>query len=243
MQSETSGFPGQLHQARELSRRAIDMSQRLGLKEAAAQYAAVDALREAVVGNCSEAKHKTARALAIARGRFPLSINALALAVCGEANRAELLTDEMARRFPQDTYIKAFWLPMIRAALEINRNNSAQAVQLLQVASRGETGGSPVLWPAYVRGLAYLRGRSGNEAMVEFQKILDHKGVIAPKGFNPASYAVYPLAHLGLARAAALTGDTAKSRKAYQDFFAVWKDADPDIPILQEARREYEKLK
>ena len=136
---------------------------------------------------------------------------------------------------PKDTLVNTIWLPTIQAALEINRGNTEQAIQLLQVARRFEMGNEVHAWPAYVRGLAYLRGGAGAEAMAEFEKIIDHRGVVD-------IYALYPLAHLGLARAAALTGDTANSRKAYEDFFALWKDADPDIPILQEARREYERL-
>jgi hypothetical protein len=117
---------------------------------------------------------------------------------------------------------------------QINRNNPAEAVQLLEPAKRFEAAAE--FWPQYVRGLAYLRLKSGNEAAAEFQKILDNRGQA------PLS-ALYPLAHLGLARAAALTGDLSKSRKAYQDFVALWKDADSDLPVLKEAKQEYEKLK
>ena len=158
------------------------------------------------------------------------------MALCGEVGQAESLADEIAKRFPKHTLAQAVWLPMIRAAIEIRRGNPAQAVQLLQGASRYELGLNVGLWPAYLRGLAYLRQGAGREAMTEFQKILDHRGVVA---INP----LYPLAHLGLARAAALTGDTAKSRKEYQDFFALWKDADADLPVLIEAKKEYEKVK
>ena len=124
---------------------------------------------------------------------------------------------------------------MTRAVIENNRSNSAQAIQLSQTTSRYEMGEIAGFWPTYIRGQAYLRQRAGAEAAAEFQKILDHRGVDA---FSP----LYPLAHLGLARAASLTGDTAKARKAYQDFFALWRDADTDIPILQQARQEYERL-
>jgi predicted Zn-dependent protease len=160
--------------------------------------------------------------------------SALALALCGETSRAQSLAGELVKRYPKDTLVNTTFLPTIQAALEINRGNTEQAVQLLRAAQRFEMAGG--LWPAYVRGLAHLRGRAGAEAMAEFQKIIDHRGVVAVS-------ALYPLAHLGLARAAALTGDTAKSRKAYEDFFALWKDADPDIPILQQAKQEYDKLK
>jgi predicted Zn-dependent protease len=125
---------------------------------------------------------------------------------------------------------------MIRATLETSRGNSAQAIQILQPAGRFELGAVAGFWMNYIRGQAYLRQGSGKEAAVEFQKILDHRGI------EPLS-PLYPLAHVGLARAAALTGDTARSRKEYQDFFAAWKDADADLPVLLEARKEYEQLK
>jgi hypothetical protein len=125
---------------------------------------------------------------------------------------------------------------MIQAALEIGRGNTEKAVKLLETARRFEMGVDVGVLPTYIRGLTYQHGRAGAEAMAEFQKIIDHRGVVRVS-------ALYPLAHLGLARAAALTGDTAKSRKAYEGFFTLWKDADPDIPILQQAKQEYDKLK
>jgi len=125
---------------------------------------------------------------------------------------------------------------VIRAAIEIDHGNQAEAIQLLQKAKRYEMGQDAEFWPTYVRGQAYSRQGSPTEAIAEFQKIIDHRGVVVVS-------ALYPLAHLGLARAAALVGDTAKSRKAYEDFFAFWKDADPDLPILIEAKKEYQKLR
>jgi predicted Zn-dependent protease len=130
--------------------------------------------------------------------------------------------------------INAIWLPAIRAAIEIRRHNPAQAIQFLQSASRYDRAGA--YWPEYLRGQAYLAQGAGAEATAEFQKILDRRG-LAPTSV------LYPLAHLGLARAASLTGEVAKSRKAYQDFLALWKDADADLPILLEAKKEYERLK
>ncbi len=138
--------------------------------------------------------------------------------------------------------LNAVTLPLIRAELELQHGNPSEAVRLLQSATQFERTDRPANfvprgpWPAYVRGQAYLRQQAGAEAMAEFQRILDHRGV------DPLSI-LYPLAHLGLARAAVLQGDAAKARKAYQDFFALWKDADPDIPVLQQAKQEYEKLK
>jgi len=148
----------------------------------------------------------------------------------------------MVRRYPQDSCFKASWLPMVHAAAAIRRDDPARGVELLQGAGRVELGNNAALWPAYLRGLAYLDQGAGDEARVEFQKILDHRGVLAPKDFNPAAMTLYPLAYLGRARAAARTGDVDESRKAYDALFALWKDADADIPVLRAARREYRQL-
>ncbi|HYK20802.1 MAG TPA: serine/threonine-protein kinase [Pyrinomonadaceae bacterium] len=240
LQSRTAGFYGQWRRARELSGRAVDLAQQRELKEAAAGYLSTDALIDAALGNYQQAKDETTKALNIARNRVSLSRSALALALCGERGQAQPLVDELARRFPKDSFINVTWLPAIRAAIEIHDNNPAQAILLLQTADRYELGAEASLWPAYVRGLAYLRQHAGPEAVAEFRKILDHKGVlVAGNPFTPDTLALYPLAQLGVARAAALNGDAATSRKAYQDFLALWKDADSDTPVLQEAKREY----
>jgi len=235
-QSQAAISLGQLRKAREFSGRAVDLAQRRDSRELAASHAASNLLADSASGNCRQAKESSQRALSFARTRVSLRNVALALAICGEASEAQSLADELSRRFPKDITVNVTGLPTIRAAIEIRRDNPAQAIQLLQAASRYETGGNAGLWPAYVRGLAFLQQRAGTEAMAEFQKIIDHRGVVAT---SP----LYPLAHLGLARAAALTSDVAKARKAYQDFFALWKDADQDVPVLIEARKEYEKLK
>jgi len=178
------------------------------------------------------ARADAAQGLKLARGRASLPRAALALTLCGEANQARSLIDELTKLYPEDTIINSIWLPAIRAAMELQRGNAAQAIEQLQAATRYEAAAE--FWPQYLRGQAYLKLKHGAEAAIEFQKILDHRG------YGPLS-PLYPLAHLGLARAAALTGDTAKSRKAYEDFFAAWKEADADLPILSEAKREYEK--
>ncbi|MDQ3667201.1 MAG: protein kinase [Acidobacteriota bacterium] len=233
-QTATAGFYGQLRKAREFSSRSVDLVVRRNVRELAAAYASGDVLRYAVVGDCQHVKDDTTKALAIARTDISLMHNGTALALCGELGQAQSLTDELLRRNPKDTLVNDIWVPVLRASIEIHRGNSAQVIQLLQSASRYE--GATFSWPAYLRGLAYLQQRAETEATAEFQKIIDHRGWDLPS-------ILYPLAHLGLARAAALTGDTAKSRKAYEDFFALWKDADPDIPILQQAKQEYDKLK
>jgi len=142
----------------------------------------------------------------------------------------------LAKRFPSATLLNIVSLPTARAAIEIQRGNPAKAIEFLRPAGPYELGNHAQFIPIYVRGLAYLRARQGVQAAAEFQKILDHRGV------GPLS-PLYALAHLGSARAYALAGETSKSRTAYQDFLALWKDADPDIPILQAAKAEYAKLK
>ena len=149
--------------------------------------------------------------------------------------RAAPLADELAKQLPSDTVVNEIFVPTIRAQIEIDHSNAGKAVDVLQRALPYELGFIAGLVPIYVRGEAYLRLGRGQQAAAEFQRILDHQG-------SGRLSMVYALAHLGLARAYALTSDTAKGRKAYQDFFALWKDADPDIPILKEAKAEYAKL-
>ena len=233
--SPTEMFAGRFRQAQEITRRAIQSAQSRNLSEEAAETAALAASWQALAGNCQEAKAETANALALARGGAPPAGAPLALALCGEAARAQSLLDELARRKPTSTEINNIWLPVVRAAIETNRGNPAQAIQFLQVTRRYEMGQIAEFWPIYIRGQAYLRQGSATEAMAEFQRVIDRRSV------SPA-HILYPLSHLGLARAAALAGETAKARSAYQDFFALWREADPDLPILQQARREYESL-
>jgi eukaryotic-like serine/threonine-protein kinase len=164
------------------------------------------------------------------------------LAQAGDSYRAEKLAEDLARRFPLDTLINAYWLPTIRAAIQLAQNHPANAIELLQAAAPYELGvarstadGAAALHPVYVRGQAYLMLRRGEEAAAEYQKFLDHRALVR-------NYPLGALAHLGLARAYALSGDIAKERAAYKDFLTLWKDADPDIPILKEAKAEYAKL-
>jgi eukaryotic-like serine/threonine-protein kinase len=236
MLANAAAFQGQRRKSQELFRRSAEVNVRHGMKEAAAWGQADYALLNAAFGDCRQTKESAAKALNITRSKQALVRSALALALCGETHQAQSLAGELVKRYPNDTFINTSWLPTIQAALEIERGNTEQAIQLLEVARRFEMGLDALAIPAYVRGLAYLRAEAGAEALAEFQKILDHRGVVVVS-------ALYPLAHLGVARAAALTGDTAKSRRAYQDFFARWKAADPDLPILIEAKKEYEKLR
>jgi hypothetical protein len=229
-QTGAAAFAGQWGKARDFSLRAIDLTARGDTQEVAARYATEQALRGAVFGDCRQVKADVAQGLKLARGRASLPRVALALSLCGATQQAQPLVAEISKRYPEDTLLKSLWLPMIRATLELQRGNAAQAIDQLQAASRYEAAAE--FWPQHLRGQAYLKLGRGAESVTEFQKILDHRG------YAPLS-PLYPLAHLGLARAAALTGDAARSRKAYEDFFAAWKEADADLPALLAARKEY----
>jgi DNA-binding winged helix-turn-helix (wHTH) protein/tetratricopeptide (TPR) repeat protein len=242
MQSVTAAHAGRMREARELTKRAIELARSRGLVEGAGVYSAGDALWEAAYGNCREARQAVDRTLALYQGRFALSWSALAVAMCGDAIRAGKLADEMAGRFPEDSFFKASWLPMVHAAVSLHRGDAASAVEQLQKTERVELGTNAALWPAYLRGLAYLDQRAEAKAGLEFQKILDHKGVLVPKDFNPAAMILYPLAYLGRARAASRGGDVGSSRAAYEALIELWRDADSDSPIVAAARREYRQL-
>jgi eukaryotic-like serine/threonine-protein kinase len=233
-QAETAAFSGQLQRAREFSSQAFELAERRDLKDVAAQIAAGAAVRDALLGNCRQAKEQTTKALAISQSQLTMVTAGHALAACGEHSRAQTLTSELAKRFPTDTLVNSVSLPLVHAQIEMQRGNPARAVDLLEAARPYE--GSALLQIAYLRGQAYIDLHRGADAAAEFQKILDHKGL-------QAAFPFYPVAHVGLARASILAGDTTKARTAYQDFFTLWKDADADIPILEQARREYEKVK
>ena len=233
-QTNSAYFAGQWHEMQNFSRRAIDLAAHSNAKAVAAQYAAEAALHAAVLGKCAESKSAATQALSFERNQVSLTRSSLALALCGDIGQAQALVDELAKEYPQFTIVNGIWLPPIRAALELDRNNAAQALTDLEPATRYEAAGE--FWSQYLRGQAYLKLNKGAEAAAEFQKI------VGSRGQAPLS-ALYPLAHVGLARAATLQGDSAKARKAYQDFFTFWKDADPEISILIEAKKEYEKVK
>jgi len=199
-------------------------------------------LREAAFGNLALAAEQTASALNLASNRGVQILAGLALAREEDSTRAERIADELQKRFPLDTVINGYWLPTIRASIEINRSDPSKAIELLKAAAPYELGLLPsnlefgaLLYPAYVRGQAYLLLHEGSEATVEFQKFLDLRSLVAN---NP----LFVLAHLGLARAYAMQRDNAKARAAYQDFLTLWKDAHPDIPVLIAAKSEYSKL-
>jgi Tfp pilus assembly protein PilF len=239
-ESETAAFAGKLDQANDLSARAVASAQQADEKETAAGYQAVAALREALAGNAAQARQQAAAALKISDGRDTEFAAALALALAGDTAQAQKIAGDLAKNFPQDTVAQFNYLPTIHAAVALDQKAPDKAIADLQAASPYELG-TPAerillnLYPVYVRGLAYLAAHQGPPAAAEFQKILAHPGLMQNE-------VVLPLAHLGLARARALSGDKPGARKAYQDFLALWQHADEGIPILQQAKAEYAKL-
>ncbi len=216
--------------------RSVQVTARLGFKGTTAVTQAGLALTLAEVGNVAKAKELCASSSALASGRGNLELVAVALAMSGDASRAQAITQELSRRFPADTLLHAVTIPMVEALAAMNRKAPQEAIERLQAAVPYELGAAQALLPIYIRGQAYLQAKRGTEAAAEFQKIVDHRG-IAPAGPE------HSLAKLGLGRAYAMSGDAAKARAAYQDFFALWKDADPDIPVLKQAKAEYAKLR
>ncbi|MHB8654681.1 MAG: protein kinase domain-containing protein [Terriglobia bacterium] len=230
---------GEVQKARETFIQAVNAAERQGLKELAVNIRSERAANEAELGNTKDALLKAMEALTLSSDKDSTMVNATTLARIGDAKRAEQLIQEVAQESPADTILNNVSIPVAQAIIEIGRNNPGKAVELLEVARPYDLGGGPGTadyWPIYIRGEAYLKARDGAKSAVEYQKILDHRGI-------DATSPLYALAHLGLGRAYAAQGDAAKARTAYQDFFGVWKDADPDVPILQQAKAEYEKLK
>jgi serine/threonine protein kinase/Flp pilus assembly protein TadD len=240
--ADTAAYYGRLRKSREISDKAVASAKQSKEKEAAAAYEGDAALREAVFGNQEDARQRSSAALALFQGRDAQFEAALALAFGGDVPKAQTLADDLAKRFPQNTVVQFNYVPTVRAQLALNRKDPSKAVEILEAVTPYELGQSEddnitlSLYPVYVRGEAYLALHQGSEAAAEFHKILDHRGV----AFNEP---IAPLARLGLARSYALQGDLSKSRAAYEDFFKLWKDADPDIPILKEAKSEYAKLR
>ena len=240
-QADTEAYYGRLGKARELTRRAIESARREGEQETAAGYAVVAALREAEFGDLELARQKAKAALEIAPSREVRTLAALTLARADDEKDALSLADNLNRQYPSDTLLQSYWLPTIRAALELSRHNPPNVFDYLQPVEAYELGLASTLtnnvypYPIYVRGQACILAREGNRATLEFQKILDHRGIVVNSPLGA-------LALLGLARAYAVQGDTTKTLAAYQAFLTLWKDADPDIPILKEAKAEYAKV-
>ena len=238
-QSDTAAFHGQLRDASQLSQRASETAQRNGEQETAAAWTANAALRASLFGDSSQARDLAASALKVSQGRDVEAMSALALARAGDTGRAQSIGDDMAKRYPLDTLVKDIYLPSLHAIIDIVRKDPQAAVKSLEASSPYELGSGYFpnlnLIAVYVRGEAYLAARNGTAAATEFQKILSHPGVMI-------NSALFPLAKLGMARADALSGDKDKSRTAYQDFLGLWANADPDVPVLKEAKAEYAKL-
>jgi eukaryotic-like serine/threonine-protein kinase len=241
-ESDTAAFHGRLAKARPLMDQAVTSAQLAGEKETAALWRLDSALSEAEFGNLARARQEVRDGLAIASTRDAQTLAAVALACVGDQAQARSLADELQKQFPLNTTLNHYWLPVVRAYIELRSGHPAGALTFLQEAApydlafplpQYSEGGQ--LYPPYVRGQAYLALREGKEAAAEFQKFIDHRTIVAN---SPLA----ALAHLGLARAYAVQGETAKAHTAYQGFLALWKDADPDIPILKEAKAEYAKL-
>ena len=242
MDADTAAYSGRLRKSEELTRQAVASAVHADEKETAASYEAQSGVRQALFGNPAPAKQHAAAALSMTDGRDVQFLAALAYALAGDSAKTQTLVNDLTKRFPSDTLAKFIYLTTLRAQQALIRQDSAKAIAELQPAAPYESGQSSSgntisisLYPVYIRGEAFLMAKQGKEAAAEYQKILDHRGVVinGPIGV---------LAHLGLGRAYARSGDTAKAKIEYQNFLASWKDADPDIPILKQAKSEYASL-
>lgn len=239
MQSDTEAYYGHLLKAQDFTQRAVNSAVRAGSKETAALWQVNAALRKAEVGNVVEAKQEADLALALSSGRDVKLIAAFTLARAGESQRAKALVKELGDEYPTDSLMQLYWFPTINAAIELDQGNAARALKDLETAAPYELGGAGTfinyLYPAYVRGQAYLRAHNPAAAAAEFQKLLNHSGIVA-------NFVTGALAHYQLARAYAMEHDAVKAKAAYQAFFALWKGADLGIPTLKQAQAEYSKL-
>jgi serine/threonine protein kinase/tetratricopeptide (TPR) repeat protein len=234
-QADTAAWYGKQREAREFTRRAMASAELNDAKESAAAYQAEAALCEAEFGNLKQARADAEAAIKLAPNRDVQTVAAFALARAGDTVAAEKLTAELDKNFPLDTLVHRYRLPAIRAAVAVQRKDPKRALELLQAASAIELGDTGNLLPVYVRGEAYLMLHDGSRAAAEFQKFVDHRGLVLNSPIGA-------LAHLQIGRAFAMAGDTAKAKAAYQDFLTLWKDADPDVPILKQAKAEYARL-
>jgi serine/threonine protein kinase/lipopolysaccharide biosynthesis regulator YciM len=243
LESESAAYGGQMSRARELARQAAENLQSQGDKDGARGYAAEAALREALVGNLALSKRQAEEALTVIEKSdkpYTKATAAIALGLAGDSQKATRIADELAQRLPEATSMQFHYLPMIRAVVAMQSGNGTKAIQAIAVGAVHEMGNPTYmnflrLYPVYLHGLACLLGRQGTQAAAEFQKIIDHPGLVRTEPIGA-------LAHLGLGRTYAMSGDTAKAKAAYQDFLALWKDADPDVPILKQAKAEYARL-
>jgi len=241
-QSDAEACYGHLRIARSLTRRAVESALHADEREAAALWQVDGAIREAEFGNREDAKRQASAALALAQTRYVTVRAAMVLARTGDSAQPLALLAKIRHKFPDDTLLNAYWQPSIKAAVQLAKGHAAQAAEELKSArydfgqeiQPGTNVGTAYL--PYIRAEAFLGAKQADAAVAQFQQIVNHSGVVVNTLFAP-------LARLDLARAYALQGDSAKARAAYQDFLTLWKDADPDIPILQQAKAEYAKLK
>ena len=236
MLSVSANYFGKIKQAEELKKRALEIMKRQQRQENAAGGLMSFASSMVFVGKCDQAKDNAKAAMSLTKGQTSLANSAFIFAACDDHSQAQSLLDEARTAYPKNTVINSVVTPIVAAAVERKRGNYDQALQLLEGVRSYELGAILGVSSKYARGNLYLQQKMGREAAAEFQAIVDHPGV---EILSP----VHVLAHLGLARAAVISGDTAAARKSYQDFLALWKDADPDLPDLVQARKEYEALR
>jgi eukaryotic-like serine/threonine-protein kinase len=234
--ADTQAYYGRIENARDLCRRAVDSAVRADSKETGAVWLTLQGLREAEVGNGAPAEQAATRGLALAPGRYVKVLAALALARGGDATKAKTLLDAAERAEPTNTLLKVYWFPLIHAAIAMDQSAPDRAILALEPVLPYELGGNiGWIYPAHVRGQGYLAQKNGSAAAAEFQKLIDHSALVG-------NGLLGSLAHLQIARAYEMSGDSAKAKGAYQDFLGLWKDADPDLPILKAAKAEYAKL-
>jgi eukaryotic-like serine/threonine-protein kinase len=236
IRASISAQAGKMREAEQFAERAIRLFQNPERSENASQLLAGLALTQAVYGDCEHAKTNTADAMKLSRGRIEISVASMTLGFCNAAAQSQAMMDEAAKAYPKDTGVSVIGLPITRAVLELSRGNGAGAVQNLEATRRYDLGVMTGLWNNYIRALGYLQQRDAANAATEFQVINNHREI-------EIASPLHRLAHLGLARAFVLKGDVGQARKEYQDLFAFWKDADADLPVLVQAKKEYERLK
>jgi serine/threonine protein kinase/Flp pilus assembly protein TadD len=239
--ADTQAYLGRLEKARDLARRATDLAIRIDDKESAAQWLIFQGLREAELGNATAARQIVERALTLSPGRDVRVMGALALARAGDTAHATTILQALKKSDPVNTILNVYWFPAIEGSIAMAQNAPDRAIIALEPALPYELGGQPntgivtLMYPPYVRGLAYLAQKNGPAAANEFRKFLDHPGIVQ-------NFVIASLARLQLARAYNLSGNPAKAKATYEEFFTLWKDADADDPILKEAKAEYAKL-
>jgi tetratricopeptide (TPR) repeat protein len=241
LQADTSAYAGRLKQARDLSRQAMDSADRADLKEASAIYAARAGLREALFGQLDDARRLAAKAIQQSTDDGVRFSAALTFAYAGDDNHAQELVADLENRSPESTVTQNNFLPALKAALALNKRNASGAIEILTNPGPYDLGrcgtfGWTVLYSVYERGEAFLAAHQGAAAVAEFQKIIDHRGIVVNSPIGA-------LAYLQISRAYAMQGDVAKAKEAYQDLLILWKDPDSDIPVLNQAKAEYARLR